>query len=60
VWNGSAVTPASVPITINLPQTFSTINQYDPQVGSGIQNTVHNQNSISVSLGKDALIFELF
>ena len=62
IWDQAgrvAITPSTVPVTVNFGSTFGTVNVYDPLVGSTRISQSTNISSINLNLVKDPLIIEL-
>lgn len=62
VWDGVAlkeVTPADVPLTISLGDTFATVNIYDVIDSASPLRTLHDVSQVTLDLGADAMIVEV-
>ena len=62
VWDQpsrSAVTPASVPVSVGLGGTYQTVKLYDPLTGTSPTQTLSNASTVSLSLTADPVIIEI-
>ena len=62
IWDaatGTENTPPTSTVTVTFGRTFSTVNVYDPMIGSSPQNTLTNVSSATLSMIKDPQILEL-
>jgi hypothetical protein len=57
--NGADLNVTSVPVTVQLGNTYSKVSVYDPLSSSSATQTLTSLNSLDVSLGSDALIIEV-
>ncbi|SFL49006.1 calcium-binding protein, partial [Methylobacterium pseudosasicola] len=61
IWNEVTDTPisaASTPVNVNLGQTFSTVQVFDPLQGTNATQTLHNVSSVSIGLTDHPLIIQ--
>lgn len=61
-WNNStntAITISGTSVTLTLPQTFPTVNVFDPTVGTTAQSTATNAATVSVTLKDYPVLIQL-
>lgn len=61
IWNDTThapITPSTVSATVDLGSTFTTVNVYDPVVGTSPVNTYSGVSTVPLSIVKDPFIIE--